>query len=286
MTKRIIRVFPRKTRATPDDRLVAIAREPRLLDQADEVHISVAFSWDLAQAEKLAKRWEHVAPVKIGGPATGQKSEEFIPGKYVKHGYVITSRGCPNKCWFCSVWRREGLGIRELPICDGFDVLDDNLLACSDSHIKAVFSMLRKQDRPVKFTGGLEAARLKDWHIDEMLTLRMSTAYFAYDTPDDLEPLQRAGKMLKEAGLIKPNGVIFKSFLLAGFPKDTFGEAENRVRQITQSGFVPYVMLYRGEDGKIRSNSWRDFRNRWGPGANGIVTRSICWADRSHMFSE
>lgn len=68
---RIIRVFPRRTKATPDDADVRINVAPTLFDQADEVHISVAFTWDLPTAEKLAAEWECVAPVKIGGPATG-----------------------------------------------------------------------------------------------------------------------------------------------------------------------------------------------------------------------
>ena len=34
---RIIRVFPRRTRATPDDELSAVCRPPGMLDEADEV---------------------------------------------------------------------------------------------------------------------------------------------------------------------------------------------------------------------------------------------------------
>jgi hypothetical protein len=99
--QRIIRVFPRRTAATPDDGLVVIGQPPTLFDYADEVHISVTFSWDLPFAEKLAKAWGPVAPVKIGGPATGDTGGEFVPGFYVKSGYIIHSRGCPNTCWFC-----------------------------------------------------------------------------------------------------------------------------------------------------------------------------------------
>ena len=44
--KRIIRVFPVRTNATPDDELVRIATTPSLFDEADEVHISVAFGID------------------------------------------------------------------------------------------------------------------------------------------------------------------------------------------------------------------------------------------------
>ena len=42
--KRIIRVFPARTHATPDDDLVRINAIPSLFDEADEVHISVATS--------------------------------------------------------------------------------------------------------------------------------------------------------------------------------------------------------------------------------------------------
>ena len=145
MDKKIIRVFPRKTNATPDDENVRIATTPGFFDEADEVHISVAFTWDLAWAEWAAKQWRQVAPVSIGGPALNEPGGDFIPGMYLKKGYVITSRGCPNRCWFCSVPHREGFALRELPITDGWIVTDDNLLACSDQHILGVFEMLKRQ---------------------------------------------------------------------------------------------------------------------------------------------
>ena len=52
--KRIIRVFPARTHATPDDDLVRINAIPSLFDEADEVHISVAFTWHLKWAEWAA----------------------------------------------------------------------------------------------------------------------------------------------------------------------------------------------------------------------------------------
>lgn len=41
MKKRIIRVFPTKTNATPTDELVRIRETPSFFDEADEVHVSV-----------------------------------------------------------------------------------------------------------------------------------------------------------------------------------------------------------------------------------------------------
>lgn len=86
MTSRIIRVFPRRTKATPDDALAYVG-PPDLFAEADEVHISVSFTWDKSEAERLAEQWRWVAPVKLGGVAYGDDSLEFIPGRYVKPGY-------------------------------------------------------------------------------------------------------------------------------------------------------------------------------------------------------
>lgn len=165
---RTVRVFARRTKATPDDDLAFVGL-PDLFVEADSVEISVAFTWDIPRAERLAKEWERVAPVAIGGPAIEPATEDFEPGRYLRHGYTITSRGCPNRCWFCRAWKA---GHRELPIRDGWIVQDDNLLACSEAHIRAVFAMLARQPERVKFAGGLEAARLEDWHVDLLVGLR------------------------------------------------------------------------------------------------------------------
>ena len=264
MMTHIIRVFPRRTRATPSDDWVRVGRGPDFWDQADAVHISVAFSWDMLRAEQLAHEWERVASVAIGGPATGERGGEFVPGRYLKTGYTITSRGCPNKCWFCDVWRREG-PVRELPIRDGWNVLDDNLLACSQSHIKSVFSMLRRvrtAEHRVQFTGGLEAARLQSWHIDELLTVRPKQMFFAYDTPDDLEPLQQAGKMLLDAGWTRASKTV-RAYVLCGGPTDTLSAADRRMQETHAAGFTPRAMLYRPPDGELPSRDWRQFQRRW-----------------------
>jgi len=119
--------------------------------------VSVTFTYDIPKAELLAEAWRHTGvPVMLGGPAYNTPGGDFTPGLYLKKGYVITSRGCPNNCWFCSVPVREG-GLRELPIVDGNNILDDNLLACSEDHIRAVFTMLERQKERPLLTGGLEA---------------------------------------------------------------------------------------------------------------------------------
>jgi len=257
----IARVFPRRTKATPSD-LYSFHTEPGwfIPDDIAEVHVSVTFTWDMKRAEYLAKAWKDVAPVKIGGPGTGMKGEEFEPGRYLKQGYVITSRGCPNKCWFCSVWRREG-NIRELPIRPGVNVLDDNLLACSEKHIRAVFKMLKAQKGRKEVTGGLEAARLKDWHIDLLVDLKPKQIFFAYDTLDDYEPLVVAGKKLARAGFTV-NRKITRCYVLIGYPGDIMKDAEKRLKRTVEAGFIPMAMLYRGKTGKY-DKDWRRLQRQW-----------------------
>ena len=256
---RIIRVFPRQTNATPDDDLVRIGVGPGIMDEADEVHVSVTFTWDLPLAEKLVKLWKPVAQVKIGGPATGEAGKEFVPGMYVKKGYVITSRGCNNRCWFCSVWKREG-NVHTLSITEGSNVLDDNLLSCPKEHIKAVFDMLKGQ-KDVQFTGGLEAKILEPWHVELLKEVKTKAMFFAYDTPDDYEHLVKVGKMLIEAGFPPATGVL-RAYVLCGFPKDSVEEAHKRMIQTVEAGFMPMAMLYRDKTGSY-SEKWRRWQRQW-----------------------
>ncbi len=257
---RIIRVFPRRTRATPSDELVRFD-VPGFFDEADEVHVSCLFSWDREKAERLARAWEHVAPVKMGGPAFNSRGEAFTPGMYVAHGYTVTSRGCPNRCWFCSVWKRDGNEVRELPIMQGHNVLDDNLLATSERHIRAVFAMLARQNKPIEFTGGLEARRLQRWHAEALRELKPKQVFFAYDTPDDLEPLRYAGKLMLSAGFTKASHVL-RCYVLCGYPGDTMQAADIRMREACDSGFVPMAMLYHNNTGET-NQSWRRFQRCW-----------------------
>ena len=263
MDKRIARVFPRRTNMTPIDALAFIDCGPPLLamPEVDEVHISVAFTWDMPKAEQLAREWEAVGvPVKMGGPAFNQPGGEFVPGLYVKQGMTITSRGCPNHCWFCAVPKRER-GLRELPIHDGWNVLDDNLLACSDEHVEAVFRMLSRQERRAEFTGGLEAKLLRPWHAKRLREIHANRMYFAYDTPDDYEPLLQAGEILRKEGH-NPAGHRMQCYVLIGYMGDTFEKAENRLVDTIKAGFMPYAMLYRDEEGK-RDPQWARFQREW-----------------------
>jgi len=258
---RIARVFPRRTAGTPDDALAFTTPPPKDLPDIDEVHVSVAFSYDKPKAEQLAEAWRHTSvPVRLGGPAYNIPGGDFTPGLYLKQGYVITSRGCNNHCWFCSVPKREG-SLRELPIRDGYNILDDNLLACSERHIRAVFDMLKRQKERPLLTGGLEARLLRAWHVDLIREARVKRMYFACDTPGDYEPLVAAGRLLRDGGISKASHKA-ACYVLIGYVGDTFEAAEKRLRDVWAAGFVPYAMLYRDASGAT-DKQWREFQTEW-----------------------
>lgn len=261
MKNRIIRVFPQKTKATPDDEYVRINTTPSLFDEADSVHISVAFTWDIPRAEFLYNQWKQVANCKIGGAAFKEKGGDFVSGMYLKKGYVITSRGCPNRCWFCGVPEREGNELRELPIVDGYNILDDNFLACSEKHKEAVFEMLKRQSERPRFTGGLEAKILTLKDAEKLFELNPKTMFFAFDTQKDYEPLIEAGKLLQKVGFKKDNHQA-RCYVLIGYKGDSFEKAEKRLKQVWDAGFMPFAMLYMDFDGKYPKD-WKQFQRQW-----------------------
>src|SRR5882672_7339566 len=283
---RIIRVFPRRTKATPDDALAYVGH-PDMFAAADEVHVSVTFTYDKERAERLAEDWRYVAPVKVGGVAYGDASLEFIPGRYIKPGYTITSRGCPRRCWFCGVWKKWPEP-NLLPIHPGWNILDDNLLACPRPHVEAVFAMLRQQGRRVEFTGGLEALSLQDYQVGLLADLRpRPNMFWAYDPGDEFETLRSAATRMLAAGFTQESHRL-RVYVLIGFPKDTFSAADGRLRQMMSIGLTPMAMLWNPEtpsQEKYRpSPEWRAFQRRWARPA--IIHAAPPSADQQLTFVE
>ena len=88
---KIARVFPNKTKATPDDDLVFFGY-PRVgaIPEVDEIHVSVAFTGDKLKGERLADVWAKTGiPVKLGGPAYK------LPGGSFNRECIL-NRGTPS----------------------------------------------------------------------------------------------------------------------------------------------------------------------------------------------
>ena len=254
---RIIRVFPRRTALTPTDAMAFVGDPPMFRPDADEVHVSVTFIWDIEEGQRLAGAWaQYYDDVHLGGPAMGSQPIGFTPGRYVKTGVTFTSRGCNNQCPWCLVPPREGRLSEYTDFAAGNLVQDNNLLQCSRSHIDKVFAMLREQ-RAVEFTGGLDARLLTQDIADSIRGLRLKQLFLACDTDNGLAPLERAIQLLQ-----LPRDKM-RCYVLCAFGT-TIDQCEERLRRIWYSGAMPFAQLYQPPDHWIEySQEWRRFARTW-----------------------
>jgi len=260
---RIAKVFPRKTKMSPDSPDCYFGPPPLWATRYDEVHISVCFTWDLPKAEMLVQQWSDYGKIKIGGPALDDPGNGFEPGMYLKEGITITSRGCPNNCPWCFVPKREGR-IRELEIKPGHIVQDNNLLACSRSHIRKVFEMLRTQ-RAVDFSGGFEASLISDNIVDELRSLKIKHIWLAYDHFNAEWSVKEAVEKLRK---YFPRDKI-RCYVLIGYHRDTLEKAEGRLRWAWKIGTLPFAMRYRTPKAEwvdtflFKDRAWNILTRQW-----------------------
>jgi len=219
-------------------------RIPDLFTPAyDEVHISVTFTWDLEKLPFFVDQWQKVAPVKIGGPAVDGEGGEFEPGMYLRPGVTVTSRGCPSRCPWCFV----KTPLRELEIEPGNNIIDNNLLACSNSHLDKVFSML-SHEKDIIFSGGLDVSRITDKIALRLRGLRLKRLYIAYDHPDRLNDFRRGIRRLLK---YLQRSYIY-CYVLIGFHGDSLVAAEDRLKLVWSYGAMPFAMRYR-----TPANTWK-----------------------------
>lgn len=253
----IIRVFPRQTALTPTDGMAFVGEPPMMRPQADEVHISATFTWDVARAERLFDAWRQYYPVvKLGGPAFRSKANGFTPGLYVRQGVTFTSRGCNNQCPWCLVPKREGRLVEVADFAVGNLVQDNNLLQCSGPHLDRVFAMLRTQ-HAVEFTGGLDARLVTEDAADAIRGLKLHQLFLACDTDAGLAPLERA------TGLLQLPRDKVRCYVLCAFGT-TINECEERCRAIWLAGAMPFAQLYQPPERWIAyPREWRAFVRTW-----------------------
>ncbi len=251
-----IRVFPRETSYSPNDPLAFFGGPPLFALPDYPVYVSVLFTWDIARGKDLASQWSTVSGrVFLGGPALGSPALDFESGLFTRGGVTITSRGCPKHCPFCLVHEREG-GLQELPICPGHIVNDNNLLACSRSHIESVFDMLA-HEKGICFKGGLDADYLERWHVDAFGALSIQEFWFACDSQAAIITITRVAEMMKHFPQRKK-----RCYVLIG-RNETITEARNRCQSVFDLGFLPFAQLFKPVEPIEYSDEWKQLQRHW-----------------------
>ena len=246
---------------TPTDPYAFVGDPPLWRPRADEVHVSVAFTWDVDEGYRLRQAWaQHYDVVKIGGPAIdgSDRTGEFVPGRYVGAGVTFTSRGCPCRCPWCLVPEREG-ALRLLEIKPGWIVQDNNLLACPRSHQAEVYAMLRSRRRAVSFPGGLDTRLLDDWVAGQLQTLHIKQVFLAADTEAALPFLTEALERLRFLTRRQ-----LRCYVLLAWDNETIQQAEQRLQAVWRIGALPFAQLYQPPDRYIQYPSeWKALARDW-----------------------
>lgn len=260
----MIRVFPERNKWTPTDDLAFVGFPPLFRPEAPDipVRVSVTFTWHRRIAQQIADSWAmFYRDVRIGGPAYDDPGGEFVPGRFLKEGCVITSRGCPKRCGWCKVPSAEG-ALRLLEIKPGWIVQDNNLLACPEHHIRAVFDMLRAQKRAAFFNGGLDKHYLKPWHRELFDSIAIGELWFACDQQKDLAALERIRPILDGISIEK-----LRCYTMMGFDDETLEEADRRIEEVFKMGFLPFSQLYQpptaDTPAKLYSAEWKALNRKW-----------------------
>jgi hypothetical protein len=254
----MIRVFPRQTKWTPTDSNAFVGDPPLFRPSEQSVKISVTFNWDIEEGRRLLYEWSRFyEDVQVGGPAFNDPGDEFEPGRFIKKGVTITSRGCIKHCPWCFVWDREG-PIRELQIKPGWIVQDNNLLACSKKHIETVFEMLIEQNRNVIFSGGLDIYLLREWHLKLIEKIKIEELWFACDTSKHIERLGYVSTMLNGIPINKK-----RCYTMIGFNGETLLQAEKRLEVVYSLGFLPFAQLYRGQGEQKYTDAWKALARKY-----------------------
>jgi len=258
----ILRVFIKRTSQTPIDDYVRIGFPDLFLSKdIDEVHISTIFNWDIEKALRLKRNYEQYYPkVLVGGPAfaNGNYDPKFTSGLYVKKGITITTRGCNFKCPFCLVDKKEGK-FQEINIEPGNIIQDNNILLASRDHLRKVFDMLKNQ-KGIKFIGGLDKRLLKDWHIEELKSLSIKEIWLAFDSWDNKNEFIIIMGKLKNAGFSRHQ---IRCYVLAGF-NESIQSSEERLRFVYGCGALPFIQRYQDDKGDRKiSREDRLFVRKW-----------------------
>ena len=266
---------------------VTFSRECDIHKDFDAVFITSLFTYDSAKVIDVLNKVYHVygpnpflekqVPIVLGGiyaslmtkhAAENTKANIFkgyskvldqTPPDYTmdwtldkpwdKFSFVFTSRGCPNKCGYCAVWRIEPKQWINPTWQDHIDmnkpyvmISDNNLSALDDSHIDNVIKFMVDNKKSVVFDNGFDCKHISSDMAKSLARLKFTRhgMRLAFDRIEEDGIFQDAVEKLKSAGVPKSQ---IMAYTLFNF-NDTPQEADYRMRQCVKLGIRPYPQCY------------------------------------------
>ena len=173
---------------------------------------------------------------------------ELYRERFPKDDYALGrfTRGCPNRCPWCVVWRMDGNHVRKVADLSDFwcgqdtvRLLDDNIMADEDIFCDACRQL---HDAKVKVLWeALDIRRVNDRTAQALASVRVAKQiHFAWDSHAQDGYVERGIETLKRNG-VRPYRLMF--YVLVGF--DTTHEYDmHRIMTIHEMGADPFAMPY------------------------------------------
>lgn len=183
-----------------------------------------------------------------------------------KTAYGFLTRGCPNKCGWCIVPKKEGMirpymDIEEISV-DGRTniVLYDNNILASDYGLGQIEKII-KLGLKVDFNQALDARLVTDEIAAMLAKVKWyKMIHFGCDTHQQIAEVDRAIDLIEKHGY---KGCFTMLCMLHG----SFGECYNRLDHFRKKGikrYFPYAQPFRRLDGKPENiPQWQTDIARW-----------------------
>ena len=175
--------------------------------------------------------------------------------------FSFTSRGCPNRCGYCAVWKieqeawvnpnwRAGINLGK----PNAMISDNNLSATPDEHWHELIDYLARNKRGVVFDNGLDCKRITEDMARDLARLKFTRSgmRMAFDRIKEDGVFQLAIERLIAAGV--PRGEIM-AYVLFNF-KDSPREAHYRMSECRRLGIRPYPQKFTPLDWTTRRRSF------------------------------
>jgi len=236
--------------------------------ESEKFYFSCIFTWDLpAMVDAVSLVLDRGATVEVGGPAatalpgyikeqTGVEPFVGLDSRFEHVGgddyrAVFTSRGCPRACGFCIVQEMEGRKMIEyedypIPVGKNPYVCDNNVLLTSWKHQVRMVERL-KQVRNLDLNSGFDDRifiRDPEKYYQLYSQLHLEAWRFAYDSPEQKEPIKACAEFLHGKGIDHRRIIVF---CLVGY-NTSLEESRERLQYLVDLEVSPYPMRYRPLD--------------------------------------